>query len=126
MILVVISSNIFYKENTKTRCKYLFRLGFPFKKQLLLLICRTRILLFPCLYHFRNITCFVYSYFFRFFIAAVFPPTIQFPLLLFFFLLLFKSSFQGQYTTGTTSIYATHIHIQKLVRASYQCEMGSI
>ena len=79
MILMVISSNMFYKENTKTRCKYLFRLGFPFKKQLLLLICRTRILLFPCLYHFRNITCFVYSYFFRFFIAAVFPLLYNFP-----------------------------------------------
>ena len=57
---------MFYKENTKTRCKYLFRLGFPFKKQLLLLICRTRILLFLCLYHFRDTTCFVYSYFSRF------------------------------------------------------------
>ena len=32
MILVVISGNVFYKENTKTRCKYLFRSGFPFKK----------------------------------------------------------------------------------------------
>ena len=33
---------------------------------------------------------------------------------LFFLLFPFKSSFQGQYTTGTTSIYATHIHIENL------------
>ena len=103
---------------------FYFNFPFIFMERSFYTFCLKKILLFLCLYHFRDITCFVYSYFARFFILVILSFSSFFyslshslshsffPFFLLFFP--FKSSFQGQYTTGTTSIYATHIHIENL------------